>query len=108
MKFGARARGCSGCDARQETIQILREEMEHLRTEKQLAVDRLMATLGKFEATAAALVNVVDDEPAGPHTEAEALEAEEAEQVRIDEEAEKELNKYAENRNVPVDALRDL
>jgi hypothetical protein len=96
--------GCSGCKAKDK-------EIARLVVEKREVMDRLLATVGQFQATSEALNSAAGLDPTEittPMTEAETIEAEEDEQRNLHDEAKRELDKFADARGVPPAAYGDV
>lgn len=96
--------GCRGCDA-------LQNEVKHLRDVQRNLLDRLMMLSGKPEATSEAVDSVqrVDVPDETPLAQVDREMREEEEHLRrLDLEAEAELQRMADDRKIPVEALRDV
>ena len=95
--------GCSGCKAKDQ-------EITRLVVEKREVTDRMMAMVGQIQATSEALNSAVglDATDTPPMTEAETIEVEEGEQRNLNDEAKRELDKFAGARGVPPAAYSDV
>lgn len=95
--------GCSGCKAKDQ-------EIARITVEKKEIMDRMLAMLGQFQATSEALSAATLNEPekTGVETEADAIAEEEDATRRLDEEAQAEIERFAQARGVPSEAFRDL
>jgi len=97
------------------TIELQREELQNLRRERNLAMDRLLVSIGRADAITPALEQTSLDEPpaaednrSSAEIEADAIDQEQRLMDTIHQQTEEELRRYADGRGVPVDALRDV
>jgi hypothetical protein len=96
---------CAGCEARAETIAVLRAELERRSDENRELQNRLCILAGKPEAY---LEKDTGEPPPPTPTEEEEIAAEEAAMARLDEAAFNELQRFAGKEGVPLAALHDV